>query len=323
MKGQHEVYVRNRRKVAFRFTLKRNITVVRGNSGTGKTTLYDMIAAHMRNNAGDAVNLTCDKPCMALTDHDWQHQLSGFHDSIVFVDEGAGYLSSEDFASAVRYSDNYYVLFTRVPLHQLPYSVDEIYHIKTSGKYHTLVPAYRQRMGLVYGVSSRSRAPYAILLTEDSKSGLQFFEARLSREGVACLTSSGRSGIYKWLKEHAGQRVFVVADGAAFGPEAKRVLALQEQHPQSIRICLPESFEWLLMKSGVLHDAHIEEVLEDPARFIESREYSSWEQFFTALLRQRTQGTPFEYDKQRLSDAWTVEHNADKVMGAIAHGNVR
>ena len=324
MRGTHEVRVRNRQGVSYRFVVRRNITVVSGDSGTGKTTLYDMVALHMRGSAGDVVSITCDKPCVALTDYDWSHQLASTHDSIVFVDEGAHYIVSEDFASALINSDNYYVLFTRIPLHQIPYSVDEIYRIKASGKYHTLDPIYHAGRGHAYGMpTTQTSGPYTVLLAEDSKSGLQFCESRFSGTEVRCETSQGRSGIYDWLEDHLGQKVFVIADGAAFGPEARRVLALQARHPEDIHICLPESFEWLLLRSGVLHDAHVNEVLKDPASYIASEEYASWERFFLELLRQATNGTPFEYAKNRLADAWTLPANASKVMRPIAHGNVR
>lgn len=324
MRGSYEVRIRNKQKVSYRFTLRRNVTVVRGDSGTGKTTLYDMVATHMRGNAGNAVSVTCERPCVALTDMDWRHQLGGVRDSIVFVDEGARYVESEDFAAAVGGSSNYYVLFTRRPLHQLAYSVDEVYHIKTSGRIHTFVRAYPSRRGHAYGTgANESRAAYTVLLAEDSRSGLQFFESRFSDTGVSCTTSGGKSGIYEWLQAHLGQKVFVVADGAAFGSEASRVLALQAQHPQDIRLCLPESFEWLLMNSGVLRDDSMAEVLKDPAAHIDSSEYASWERFFTDLLKETTVGTPFEYHKSRLAEAWTVPANADKVMAQIAHGNVR
>ena len=47
MKGIQNIKVSNR-DASFTFNLNRNITVVRGNSGTGKTTLYDMIADYTR-----------------------------------------------------------------------------------------------------------------------------------------------------------------------------------------------------------------------------------------------------------------------------------
>ena len=46
MKGKYKVRVRNSRNT-YEFELRRNVTVLLGNSGTGKTTLYDMIREYM------------------------------------------------------------------------------------------------------------------------------------------------------------------------------------------------------------------------------------------------------------------------------------
>ena len=128
MTGTHHVEVKNR-DAAFKFDLCRNITIVRGDSGTGKTTLYEMIADYTRLKEASGVNISCDKPCVALTDIDWKNQLKSIKDSIVFIDEGADYLQTRDFAGAVKKTDNYYVIFNRESLHDLPYSVEEIYEI--------------------------------------------------------------------------------------------------------------------------------------------------------------------------------------------------
>ena len=80
-----------------------------------------------------------EKPCVALVDIDWRNQLSSVSDSIVFIDEGLKAIKTKEFAEAVKKSDNYYVFFVRESLHELPYSVDEIFEIKASGKYHHFV----------------------------------------------------------------------------------------------------------------------------------------------------------------------------------------
>ena len=64
-------------------------------------------------------------------------------------------------------------------------------------------------------------------------------------------------------------------------------------------------------------------VLQNPSAHIDSAEYSSWERFFGDLLRRETLGTPFEYHKSHLAEAWTIPANADKVMALIENGNVR
>ena len=60
MKGKISIRVYNNRS-SFNFTLERNITIVRGNSGTGKTTLYDMIAEYTRLGKDSGVQLAA--PC--------------------------------------------------------------------------------------------------------------------------------------------------------------------------------------------------------------------------------------------------------------------
>jgi len=104
--------------------------------------------------------------CVALTDIDWKNQLSNTKDSIVFADEGDKYIYSKEFADTIKKTDNYYVLFIRENLHELPYSVEEIYEIKTSGKLHTLKRLYKASKGYVYGGRG---AQYNTFLTEDSK----------------------------------------------------------------------------------------------------------------------------------------------------------
>ena len=99
MKGIQHIEVSNR-KVKFKLDLIRNITIIRGESGTGKTTLYNMISDYTRLQESSGVNLSSEKPCVALMDMDWQNQLSKTRDSIVFIDEGAKYISSAEFAAA-------------------------------------------------------------------------------------------------------------------------------------------------------------------------------------------------------------------------------
>ena len=119
MKGKQHIQISNR-AAHYKFDLFRNITVVRGDSGTGKTTLYNMVADHTRLGDASGVNLSCAKKCVALVDMDWKNQLMNISDSIVFIDEGAKYVTSTEFADAIKHTDNYYVIFNREGMHALP-----------------------------------------------------------------------------------------------------------------------------------------------------------------------------------------------------------
>ena len=143
MKGKHRVIVYTKR-LRYDFELKRNITVIRGDSATGKTTLVDMVQEYADNPSGSPVELVCDKRCYVLSGTLWKEQLSAMRDSIVFIDEGNEFVKTDDFAREIQATDNYYVIVSREGLPSLPYSVEEIYGIRTSGKYGTLKQSYHE-----------------------------------------------------------------------------------------------------------------------------------------------------------------------------------
>lgn len=71
MKGTHTVVV-ERAKVKYTLTFKRNISFIRGNSGTGKTTLISMIRDYNDRGPESGVALSCDVPCETLSGRRWE-----------------------------------------------------------------------------------------------------------------------------------------------------------------------------------------------------------------------------------------------------------
>ena len=112
MKGNHHIVVQNKR-VKYDFVLRRNITVLRGDSATGKTNLIEMIREYTNNGASSSIELICDKACYVLEGATWHGQLSVMKDSIVFIDEGNPFVLTDNFSSAIQQTDNYYVIVSR------------------------------------------------------------------------------------------------------------------------------------------------------------------------------------------------------------------
>ena len=137
MKGKHHIVIESPR-LKYEFDIKRNITIVQGDSATGKTTLVDLLQAYEREGSSSPIHLISDVQCTVFSDNSprWRQALELIQDAIVFIDEGNPFIFTKEFAEAVQGSSNYYVLITRQPLSFLPYSIKEIYGIKTSGKYH-------------------------------------------------------------------------------------------------------------------------------------------------------------------------------------------
>ena len=305
MKGKYRVAVSTKR-LKYDFELHRNLTIIQGDSATGKTTMIDMIREFVNNPSGTPVELVCDKKCFVLEGALWKEQLSGIADSIVFIDEGNEFIKTTEFADEIQKTDNYFVIVTRESLPSLPYSVEEIYGIKTSGKYGTLKQSYHEFYRL-YGANMYERnINPEIVITEDSNSGYQFFDNVCKESKLGCESMNGKSNVFHYLNKHKDEKILVIADGAAFGSEIHRVLRLIENR-RNVVLYLPESFEWMILKAGVLKNSQVEKLVNDPSEFVESSEYFSWERFFTAVLIEETKDTYLAYAKKKLNPVYLNE----------------
>ncbi len=315
MKGTHRVIVFTKR-LRYEFELRRNITMIRGDSATGKTTLIDMIQEYINNPSGSPVELICDKACYVLSGILWKNQLDSIRDSIVFIDEGNEFVKTVEFAGYIQKTDNYYVIVSRESLPALPYSVEEIYGIRTSGKYGSLKQSYHE-FYRIYGTDSITElVKPKHVVTEDSNSGYQFFRNVCNKYQLTCTSANGKSNIFHYLKTNKLENVLVIADGAAFGPEIDRILKLMREMKHAV-LYLPESFEWLILFADILHNSEVNEILNNPANYIESEIYFSWERFFTNLLIEKTQNTYLSYSKRNLNEAYLNERVKQKILNKI------
>ena len=314
MKGKHKIEVRSGR-VVFTIELERNITILRGDSATGKTTLVEMLQAYETYGRQSGVTVSCDKPCRVLSGVNWELQLGAIHDSIVFADEGSSFISSLDFARAIQHSDNYYVLVTRENLSTLPYSVNAILKLKktTSRFKRTYNKAYPVYNSLT--ASNVQMETVEKFLTEDANSGFQLFRKVGEKYGIVCISAAGKDNIKRELLPLKTEKVLVVADGAAFGPQMNDVYHLMQESDAKFSLYLPESLEWLILKADLIGQPDVLEILEHPADYIESSEFFSWEQFFTKLLEQRTKDVPYlRYEKAKLPEFYLTDDSIRKIV---------
>ena len=311
MKGKYSVFVQNNR-LRYEFTISRNITIIRGDSATGKTTLLDLLNAYDRDGESSGVLVKCDVPCVVIGGQRWEENLQFIHNSIVFIDECNRFIKSEDFAVRVKESDNYFVIVTRDDLPNLPYSVKEIYGIRESGKYAGLKQVYNEFYCLYGDVDMLELEQESLVIAEDSNAGFEFFSG-LCDEKIECISANGKSNVFKALQEHREERVLVIADGAAFGCEMEKVMQLIKIG-RRIVLYLPESFEWLILNAGIFDDSELKAILNAPSEYVDSKEFFSWERFFTDLLVKKSRGTYLQYNKRSLNKAYLQEKIKNKIV---------
>lgn len=171
MTGKYDIKVSNN-KFTYTLTISRNITIIKGDSATGKSTLIQLIDDYYRTKGRGDVQVVSDVPLYVLGDPNlWKVSLSQIPASIVFIDEElAEVYKSGDFASFIKNTEHYYVIVTRENLYMLPYSIDEIYYMKESGKYIDAKHVYNE----LHRVYSRNSFPGKItpakVVIEDSNS---------------------------------------------------------------------------------------------------------------------------------------------------------
>ena len=314
MKGKYKVIVRNN-KLHYEFEIKRNITIIQGDSATGKTTLINMLRQAENLGESSGVDVLSNVPCRILEGVSWKLILQNTSGTIFFIDEENAFINTEEFAAEVRGSDNYFVLITRENLYNLPYSVEEIYGLYASGRYQNTKKIYQQMYRIYSDIQELPIKP-ELFIVEDSNFGYEFFKAVSDERNLECESAGGKSNIFSKIKNVKNREVCVIADGAAIGPEMNGLYEISHKK-KNIHLYLPESFEWIILKSGLIDDREIRKILETPELFIDSKKYFSWERFFTNLLIEKTKNSYLQYRKSAINKTYLHSKNKEKILNCI------
>jgi hypothetical protein len=120
--------------------LERRITIVRGDSGVGKTGIVDAILEQSQ-----ATIVDCELEVVVVNNTNWKYTMTGSRESLIIFDD-MPVVATHDFAELVKQTvdnGNYYLLFSRElvgtdDLSQLNISVNsiiEMYH-ENEGRTH-------------------------------------------------------------------------------------------------------------------------------------------------------------------------------------------
>lgn len=313
MTGKYDIEIYNKR-VHYHLTVKRNITVIQGDSATGKTELLRMISDYENNGISSGITQICEKRCVVIENASWKERLATLQQCIIFIDEGAPFLRSKEFTRMVKGSDNYFVLVTRDSLEHLPYSIEEIYGMRQerdSQKYQNAKRIYNETYQL-YNLQAKEDIQPDLVITEDSNSGYEFYHKLF---GETCCSAGGKSNILSYLQKSQGKEILAIVDGAAFGPEMQHVMQYIRDTRNKIVLYAPESFEYLLLRANIIDKTS--EVTEKTYELADSRQYFSWEEFYTAYLIEQTRNTIYEYSKKKLKDTYLTSGNFRKIVSQL------
>lgn len=313
MTGKYDIEIYNNR-VHYFLQVKRNITILQGNSATGKTELIRLLQEYEANGMSSGITIKSDVRCTVLNTVDWEIRLGSIRGSIIFIDETSAFIHTQRFAELLKGSDNYFVLITRDDLGALPYSCEEIYglrNVSDNQKYKAYHRVYNEMYKLYHMELGKKIIPETVII-EDSNSGFEFFTLLFDGN---CISSHGKSNIYDFVRKNHEKSLLVVADGAAFGCEIGKLLRCIESCHMDCVIYAPESFEYLILTSGIIDVP--KEVLTETYRYADSVRFMSWEEFYTAYLTDATRNKITQYSKSGLPEYYKTEGSVKKIASVI------
>ncbi len=237
MVGKYFIEVHNN-KVSFYIEVKRSVTIIRGNSGSGKTTFIDLVDAALRDDiTGVTLRTNYDKGKIEVIHNLKQIDYAikiGDRDKIYILDENINLERYQYFVEFLQLSGSYLIYITRKnKTGILQYSVDEIYRFESTTKNNftttKMHPKHQDNQEIVKP---------DVIVTEDSNSGFDIIKHLVN---IPVETSNGKDNIadiIKKLKEQGYNNIYAVVDCAAFGNCIEKVLSLGD-----IYIFRTESFE--------------------------------------------------------------------------------
>lgn len=290
MFGSIEVIIESK-KVNYNLLLERNITIINGNSGKGKSVLVNMVR-----DAKDPtlrIKITCKVPCIAIND-DTLDKLTTIKNSVIFIDEFDTDVTSKRLADYIKNSSNYFVIITRESLYQIPYSIKSVYTINNTGKYTQIGKTYNSLEARYKTSKGHALNKVDKIIIEDSGAGFSCLSTIYGKD--KCVKAGGNSAVFKTISNLSGncKSMIIIVDGAAFGAYMPSCY-FRIKYDIELLIYAPESFEYLLLSTGKYNELQpkienyitlpaVKELLKSPGEYIDSLTYESWEQFFTAVL---------------------------------------
>lgn len=277
MTGKYHIEISNR-KLHYQLDIERKVTLIKGNSATGKTTLIKMLQGYLEQGAKSGIHLKNEQnvPITVFTPVTrWERDLPELRKHIIFIDESVDFLYSPGFQKIFLSSDNYLVIISRSGcFNHLPYAIESIYELRTKKQ----PDGHLTKMYHLYSESILVN-PSDIIITEDSNAGKEMI-GQIFNCTVDAANGNIHAKLMQYLKKNT--RLYIIVDGAAFGGFIAKAMNLAKIQGYT-SILAPESFEYLLLMTDG-YQKFVTDELAETWKYCDSSKFITWERYYTHLL---------------------------------------
>ena len=117
-------------EITYNLKVNRKITVLRGDSGTGKTSIIEIVDALNSDVLGISISGIDKSKLKCIHTHDdWEHIIDISENSVILVDEDCDFMYTKEFAEKVYSSSNRFLLISRDRLRHLNISASEVFEL--------------------------------------------------------------------------------------------------------------------------------------------------------------------------------------------------
>lgn len=281
--------------------LYQKVTVVRGKSGTGKTTFTNAVVDDSK---AYAVTVSDSSYTLSVLGKDWYSVIDyniehGY--KCIYVLDDCDFMFSKEFSHLfTRDTLSYYIIINRFEklniksLSRVPFSVDEVYDFVADGKEHYIEKFYTYK-----GVDVR-RIKFDLIITEDSSSGFEFLKELSS---VEVETTKGKDKVLSYFEKNLnnliGKNIVLFVDLAAFGNAYQLLYEFIKINKLAVTIFTKYySFEYMLLKSNMFKFDFDMLNNEDIVRHI------SYEALCESIMTTLTDGKLYAYGKKQINDCY-------------------
>lgn len=276
-----------------RIPLERRITYLRGDSGEGKTTVYELLAGYSPEKT--YLKWTSGYSIAFLIGSNTDFSIRN-NKKTIFLSDDSILIEYKDFAEAVTQSlaknNNYILIINRVDILSSAYS--EMPNISVGYSISSVLRAVKRKDNItvdiikdiefpIDGVSTGSKSikNTKYILCEDAFGSREFFDCHKTNNTVV-LSSYGKdlyiNKLRNVLEGLNANDILLCVDMAVFGAyfnDLMLIISLYSDIDFYIDIEF-ESFEYMLLKSNLY---------SKPIDFSKANDYNSWEQYFEVLAR--------------------------------------
>lgn len=281
--------------IEYNVYLRNKYTLLLGDSATGKTAFRDFLLETVNSSSvmEDVYELQSDFDSVEVIYNESSLVSSlSIQNRLCVVDENLIFIVKK-YLEEVRKSNCFFLFITREVDLYLNYGIYDVLTLKTKQKDDGTFLTYTD----IYADFKECVVSPDICITEDSKSGYEFFRNTLN---VECISAKSKTRVPKMFSRYSKMydSILIIVDEVGFGYEFylmyRRGIQLVEN---KLYMWCPYSFEYMLLNSGLFFGKEFSEFLENPFKFCNFSKNSTIEVFIEKTLVDGFKKIGYEYFK--------------------------